>query len=165
MSEDESAPLEPAPGDIAALIGAIALSPWPTTENDLISAYSELGITVGPLLDPDDSGLTTHTLLSPEGVPGFAQFFSGEFIGLSFFAYDSPEAGFADTFRGFDELRAQLERRFGQPGEASAEDAGPTLLWTLGAVTISVARFTDRDSVVQFGVEHDARSAAYSAQS
>ena len=35
MSEDELVPLAPLPADVAATIGGIALSPWPTTLEEL----------------------------------------------------------------------------------------------------------------------------------
>ena len=163
MSEDELVPLAPLPADVAATIGGIALSPWPTTLEELSSAYSGLGITVGDALEPDGSGLTTYVLVSPEGVPAFAQFFSDEFIGVSFFAWDSLTANFADTIRGFDELRAQLERRFGAGTVSELEPRDVS--WTLGVATIGLQAFTTRDSIVQVGVEHTARSAAFSAAS
>jgi hypothetical protein len=161
MSETEKRMLNPDPADIAATLGGIALTPWPTTAAERIAAYASFGLSEGEELEPDETGLELATMQSP-GVPFItASAFRGEFLGLTMHLWADPNPGFADTILGYEELARHLERRFGHPEDVGGDETFPALQWTIGPLTLELYAFTAVDSAVMVGLEHSARSRAF----
>ena len=163
MVETHADALIPDPADIAAILGGIALTPWPTTTAERVKAYASFGLAEGVELEPDDSGLELSTMLNPQIPFITASSFNGEFLGISLHLYANPEPLFADTVRGYEELASLLERRFGRPAEVGGDESFPALEWILGPLSLQLYAFTERDSAVMVGIEHIARSRAYEA--
>ena len=163
MVETHADALIPDPADIVAILGGIALTPWPTTATERVEAYAPFGLSEGVELEPDDSGLELSTMLAPGIQFITASSFGGEFVGIALHLYGNSGSLFADTIRGYEELAKLLERRFGRPEVVGGDENFPALGWSLGPLSLELYAFTVRDSGVMVGIEHTARSAAYEA--
>lgn len=162
--------LVPSPAALADLLARMVQRPWPTTEQDRLSYFHELG-----LQDADESGQGTVEEQAPKmvfhdftvplmiGVGGLCIAFRGEVLGLSLSCYSQPGSGHPEAPEAYDLLHAQLSATLGAPVEEWGSSAEPACLWQAGDLHLDMYCFQRGSSGLLVGPSHSERSAASDA--
>lgn len=163
MAEDGLPVLSPDPADVAAAITRIVAAPWPTTDGERQAMFSEMAfLERSPASESERTPGSFSTSLGDE-VDGSWSTFNGEFLGLNFFLYLSPDPTDPKPRAGYDALRRLLSDAFGAPLEEWGPAHMPASAWTVRGLTLSMYCHARGNGCVQVGLEHAARSAASSA--
>jgi hypothetical protein len=151
--------LTPATEDVVDLLTRMIHLEWPTTERDRLRYFNSLGLHDLDLLprredDPDSLSRRFSTPL-PGEVDGICTMFRGEFLGLSLFCYNGPQAR-----AGYAGLKSHLSRTFGTPIEEWGSPSELACLWRSGPLMLDMYCFQRLSSGIMIGPSHVERSAA-----
>ncbi|WP_204911623.1 hypothetical protein [Microlunatus spumicola] len=138
---------------------------WPTTEEERLVFFDELGLhdVESPRSDDSVPGAERRWFASDlaEGLGGTATTFRGEFLGLTLFAYDEPVENGERARAGYAAVRDYVSRRLGPPLEEWGTATEPACLWHPGPLMIDLYCFQRQQSGIMIGPDHADRSAAY----
>jgi hypothetical protein len=163
MPEDGPPVLSPDPAEVVVAINRIVAAPWPTTDGERRAMFSEMAfLERRPASEPERTPGAFSTSLSDE-VDGYWSTFNGEFLGLDFFLYLSPDPTDPKPRAGYDALRRLLSEAFGAPREEWGPAHMPASAWTIRGLALSMYCHGRGNGCVQVGLEHAGRTAASSA--
>jgi len=164
MPEDGPPELSPDPVDVVVTITRIVASPWPTTEGERRAMFSEMAfLERSPATEPPERTAGIFSTSLSDEVAGSWSTFNGEFLGLSFFLYLSPDPTDPKPRAGYDALRRLLSDAFGAPVEEWGPAHMPASAWTIRGLVLSMYCHGRGNGCVQVGLEHAERTAANSA--
>ncbi|GAB2572837.1 hypothetical protein [Microlunatus antarcticus] len=157
--------LEPTAADLADLVVRMTELAWPTTEDERLVLFDQLGLhdVESPRPDENVPGAERRWFASDlsSGLGGTATMFRGEFLGLGLFAYDEPVEDGERARVGYAAVRELVSRRLGPPVEEWGSAAEPACLWHPGPLMIDLYCFQRQRSGIMIGPDHADRSAAY----
>ncbi|WP_133980316.1 hypothetical protein [Kribbella voronezhensis] len=163
MPEDDPPVLSPDPAEVVVTITRIVAAPWPTTDGERRAMFSEMAfLERSPAGESERTPGVFSTSLGDQ-VDGYWSTFNGEFLGLNFFLYLSPDPTDPKPRAGYDALRRLLSDAFGAPREEWGPAHMPASAWTIRGLSLSMYCHGGGNGGVQVGLEHAERTAAYSA--
>jgi hypothetical protein len=163
MPEGGPAVLSPDPAEVAVTITRIVAAPWPTTDGERRALFSEMAfLERSPASEPERTRGAFTTSLGDQ-IDGYWSTFNGEFLGLNFFLYLSPDPTDPKPRVGYDALRRLLSEAFGAPREEWGPADMPASAWIIRGLVLSMYCHARGNGCVQVGLEHAERTAASSA--
>jgi hypothetical protein len=163
MPEDGPPVLSPDPAEVVATITRIVATPWPTTDGERQAMFSEMAfLQRSPANEPERTRGVFSTSFGDQ-VHGHWSTFNGEFLGLGFFLYLSPDPTDPKPRAGYDALRRLLSEAFEAPHEEWGPAHMPASAWIIRGLVLSMYCHAQGNGCVQIGLEHAERTAASSA--
>lgn len=149
--------------EIADLLLQMTREPWPTTDDERLAWFAQLGLEDRgePWEEPPGECRRFDTALA--GVSGSSSMFREEFLGLSLFCFSEPEADGAAAREGYARLRELLGTALGDPDEEWGTPTEPAAVWFSGPLQLELYCFQTKPSSVMVGPSHTARSRAHDA--
>lgn len=157
--------LEPSASDLVDLLVRMTELDWPTTEEERLAFFDDLGLhdVESPRPDvrvPDAERRWFATDLT-SSLSGTATTFRGQFLGLAVFAYNEPVENGELARAGYAAVRDGVSQRLGLPVEEWGTPTEPACLWHPGPLMLDMYCFQRLQSGIMVGPDHADRSAAY----
>lgn len=178
MDDPANTLLVPSPDSIVQLIDQIVTLGWPDKEGDQAGYLRQLGFQQGdgqprfqqgsghPAEQKSAVDLGGELLSSDLAVSNASwSSYNGELFSIGFFLYEGRNSRENGAIRGYHRIYSQLHSRYGQPAEATVRPADEASSnWEVNGTSIEMYCYSKPSSLLQLGLGHILRNAAFEAR-